>query len=503
MCLNQLKTIDILINYLLYKQDLKPQINSSFTDSSEFTKAKNELFNYLTIDTLLKCYQPNPNFSLEKFFSKGIIPQKYPEETKGPTIDLRFIDNYPQFYYEMVKALAEGNFVFTDNSTIIISSTNIETEVSEEWLFRLSQAYKNSTYQEICLINGRQKKPIRNEESLKQYLQTTKSFFVELSNNETSYSCESIVKNAENEFNQTDTKNTPRKVNNLIAYFKQLIPSEVDHTIEKYKIPDFNIIIKAIKSIPNFYKLPYKKQKQIIKIILLSYKNINIKNNEETQKFLLLLEKDNELTISKESIIPSLFGIYLTILMSLNLEHSNISLSSFKIKNFMSSTQQQNLKKLIELIAEIDAEEEINNNVKLKIEKLWQEIRNASSEDNDLIIKKNEELQQIMAFYKKNLEINTIRKNKRKTLQQAVQQEQENDLNDIAFDNDLIMHMLLKCVQRGNVYINPLDNNKLIIELYNEDIGKTTFHAEISLEKLSAFTSVNNYFLETTSYTFK
>ena len=343
----------------------------------------------------------------------------------------------------------------------------------------------------------------RSEESLKQYLQTTKSFFVELSNNETSYSCESIVKNAENELTQTDTKNTPRKVNNLIAYFKQLIPSEVDHTIEKYKIPDFNIIIKAIKSIPNFYKLPYKKQKQIIKIILLSYKNINIKNNEETQKFLLLLEKDNELTISKESTIPSLFGIYLTILMSLNLEHSNISLSSFKIKNFMSSTQQQNLKKLTELIAEIDAEEEINNNVKLKIEKLWQEIRNASSEDNDLIIKKNEELQQIMAFYKKNLEINTIRKNKRKTLQQAVQQEQENDLNDIAFDNDLIMHMLLKCVQSGNVYINPLDNNKLIIELCNGDIGKTTFHAEISLEKLSAFTSVNNYFLETTSYTFK
>ena len=169
----------------------------------------------------------------------------------------------------------------------------------------------------------------------------------------------------------------------------------------------------------------------------------------------------------------------------------------------MSSTQQQNLKKLTELIAEIDAEEEINNNVKLKIEKLWQEIRNASSEDNDLIIKKNEELQQIMAFYKKNLEINTIRKNKRKTLQQAVQQEQENDLNDIAFDNDLIMHMLLKCVQSGNVYINPLDNNKLIIELCNGDIGKTTFHAEISLEKLSAFTSVNNYFLETTSYTFK
>lgn len=508
MYLNQLKCIEVLLNYILYGQDLRHQINNEYHDTETFDKAKNDLFNYVTIDTLIKSYYERPSFSLETFFTKGTIPGKYDEEIKGPVIDLRYINKYHQFYFELVKALTEGNFVFTNNHTVIISSTNIETEVSEEWLYRLAQAYKTSKYQQICLFNKQDKLHINDEEALKKYLLSTKSFFVELTSSTNDLN--NIAKKAEENTSQSIDKSISVKVDDIITKFKSYLPQDVNYTIEKYKIPDINLILKEIrKNFPEFYRLPFHKQEEIIKSILLTHKNINIHNNDETQKFLLLLDKNKGYsyqgsTIKKQNVIPGLFNVYLGLLMSLNLDYSNISLSSFNIKHFMSISQQEHLKELNDLIHQINIDDENNKNAKEKIDEIWQEIRNINDLENEgLLIKKNAELHQISAYYKKGIATNSIRAAKRNSLQNLIQYEHENDLNEIAFDNDHIMQLLLECARNGRIYINPLNKKQVILELYNGEIGKTTFKAEINIEKLAAFTSVNNYFLEKTSHSFK
>ena len=151
MLTNELKAIEVLMKHLVNGTDLRKEAFSSFTDLRNFETAKVNLFNMISINTLLDTYENNPSFSLEFFLFNGIIPGLYENPCVTPSIDKKFQNDIKGFYDKLIQALCEGNYVFDENNNLFVSSEELETVVPQIWLYRLSNAFRKSTYKEMFL----------------------------------------------------------------------------------------------------------------------------------------------------------------------------------------------------------------------------------------------------------------------------------------------------------------------------------------------------------------
>ena len=86
MIMNELKCIEILIRHLLTKSNLETEILTEFKDEESFKGIKSNLFNLISIDSLLNNYPQTFFFSLESFLKTGIIPNMYEDRTITPHI---------------------------------------------------------------------------------------------------------------------------------------------------------------------------------------------------------------------------------------------------------------------------------------------------------------------------------------------------------------------------------------------------------------------------------
>ena len=90
MLTNELKCIEIFMKYIYNNQSVRPQIIKDFPSTLDFERAKTNLFNYISINTLLKNYTDKPSFDLELFLKDGIIQNVYESVVPGPTNDFRY-----------------------------------------------------------------------------------------------------------------------------------------------------------------------------------------------------------------------------------------------------------------------------------------------------------------------------------------------------------------------------------------------------------------------------
>ena len=91
---------------------------------------------------------------------------------------------------------------------------------------------------------------------------------------------------------------------------------------------------------------------------------------------------------------------------------------------------------------------------------------------------------------------------KRNQLQDKIRLAQQTSIEDLAFDNDLIIALIIEAVKRGRVYFKP-GTNHLVIELYNDELGKTIFKVSISTANLITFMENFNFGLEELDAPFK
>ena len=91
---------------------------------------------------------------------------------------------------------------------------------------------------------------------------------------------------------------------------------------------------------------------------------------------------------------------------------------------------------------------------------------------------------------------------KRNQLQDKIRFAQQNSIEELAFDNDLIMALIIESVKKGRVYFKP-GTNHLIVELYNDELGKTIFKVSINTANLITFIENFNFGLEELEVPFK
>ncbi len=502
---NELKCLEVLLHHMITGSNLEDELKSENLSESTFTYIKGNLFNYLTIESLLRNLHNSPNFSLEDFLNNGTVTSKN-IKVLTPSYDHRFEGDYRGFYKELFKALAADNYTFDDSNNILVSSEKIETLIPREWLYCLSEFYKKSTYQRLFLFNKNTENDIVDQNSLLTYLHHTKTFIVTLESPDPNIDYDGLFATAQRETERALRGKKEIKVDEIIEIYKSCFPSDVKVTVSKYKISDATWLIPlAERNDRSFYTKPLNQQKDILNEWMLGYINSNERSLEAAQRALPLIKVKNDLEYlkdrnNKNNIIIGLFNLYIILLNKLSLDFQSISLSSFKIDSYMDEEFQDNLTRLHELVKEINTETERKKVVDISIEAILERLDSVHG-------KELTELEQEYSYLlsDRNAADMTIQNlsSERNRLMTANRDKNDTLIGEIAFDNDRIMSLIERAVREGRVYLNPYNKNRLTIELHNDTIGKTVFRASISLEQLLQFIENNNFEIDDYSITLR
>lgn len=506
MPIKELKCIEILIRFLTRKSRLKDEISAEFEDSSIFEETKTNLFNLISINDLIENFNLNQQFSLKLFLEQGIIPGLYDEKTFIPEEDLRYSNDYRTFYTYLIEALKEGNYLFDESNNIFVSSEKLETTVPQVWLYRLSQAVKRNKYERMYFYNKNKENHITDKNDLLAYMQHTKTFLVELNSSNPNADYKIEFASAEAKTNNIIKYKNEKKVDDIIETFKEQISSEYQVAISKYKLSDaFFIISKAEQLGRKFYGETLETQQKYLNSWMLEFINCNKKANQEAQKYSLIASTTNihgyDLKdINEQYAIIGLINLYFGLFESLGLDLETVSLADFKIDDYISESHKENLITLNSLIKDINSHNNVKQQIYNRIEKVNSEIATLDQlKEKEELSRKKSERESLIKLLSSQEALEEELNTKRNILQEKVRIAKQNSIENIAFDNDLIIKLLIKCTKEGRVYFKK-GTNQIIFELYGNDIGRVLFKASINIEKMILFIENNNYKIDDLSH---
>ena len=498
----ELKCIEVLMRSLVNKTELDKEALSEFDRLSTFEQMKNNLFNLISIDDLLSNFNHIQPFSLELFLHTGIVPGMFEDKTQIPTIDSKYFRNYLSFYKDLLEALKDENYIFDENNNVFISSEQIETVVPQVWLYRLAQATKRSKFERMYFYNKNKENNIKDKNELLDYLRHTKTFVVDLTSSNPSDDCQVEFLTAEAKTNQEVDGNREVKVSDIIEIFKSNVSPEYQTTIRKYKLSDaFFLISKAEKMGREFYTEPLELQQKYINKWMLEFIHSNEQAKTETQKFILLASTKKNSTYNpndfdKKQVLIGLFNLYINIIRTIGRDYELVSLQDFKIEEYVSVETQDNIKALEDIIKRVNSSRVSQAHIRQDLIETHDIVRPLDQvEDKDIISKKKVENSSLTEMLKLQEAIEQACGQKRNQLQDKIRLAQQNSIEDLAFDNDLIIALIVEAVRKGRVYFKP-GSNHLVIELYNDELGKTIFKVSISTTNLITFIENFNYGLE-------
>lgn len=509
MQVTELKCIEVLIRSLVNKTALDKEALSEFDRISTFEETKNNLFNIISIDDLLSNFNHIQPFSLELFLHTGIVPGMFEEKTQIPNIDSKYFKDYLSFYKDLLEALQEENYIFDEDNNVFVSSGKIETIIPQVWLYRLAQATKRSKFERLYFYNKNKENNIKDKNELLDYLRHTKTFVVELSSNNQKADYQVEFLSAEAKTNQQVDSNREVKVSEVMELFKSNVSSEYQTTIRKYKLSDaFFLISKAEKMGRDFYTEPLEIQQKYINRWMLEFIHSNELAKNETQKFILLAttKKNSNYDpkdFDRKQVIIGLFNLYINIIKNIGRNYELVSLQDFKIEEYISSETQDNIKALDDIIKRVNSSRISQAYIRQDLAETHDYVRPLDQvEDESIISEKKVENSSLTEMLKLQEAIEFACGQKRNQLQDKIRLAQQNSIEDLAFDNDLIIALIIEAVKRGRIYFKT-GTNHLIIELYNDELGKTIFKVSISTTNLITFMENFNFGLEELDTPFK
>ena len=509
MQVTELKCIEVLIRSLVNKTALDREALSEFDRITTFEGTKNNLFNLISIDDLLSNFNHIQPFSLELFLHTGIVPGMFEEKTQIPQIDSKYFKDYLSFYKDLLEALRNENYVFDEHNNVFISSEKLETVIPQVWLYRLAQATKRNRFERMYFYNKNKENNIKDKNELLDYLRHTKTFVVEMKSSNPTKDCQVEFLSAEAKTNKQVDGNGEVKVAEVMELFKSNISPEFQTTIRKYKLSDaFFLISKAEKMGREFYTEPLEVQQKYINKWMLEFINSNEQAKTETQKFILLASTKknsgyNPEDFDKKQVIIGLFNLYISIIKNISRNYELVSLQDFRIEEYLSLETQDNIKALDDIIKRVNSSRISQAQIKQDLADTHDEVRSLDQvEDETTISKKKVENSSLTEMLKLQEAIEAACGQKRNQLQDKIRVAQQNSIEDLAFDNDLIISLIIEAVKRGRVYFKP-GTNHLIIELYNDELGKTIFKVSISTANLITFIENFNFGLEELDIPFK
>ena len=157
MYTKEMKVIEVIINYLDSRGNLANLISENFEDEDDFLRSKINLFNLISINSIVSL---NPNFNekeIEKIVS-GIQIINNPRNLSKRRI-----------YNNIVLALKNRQYSFDFDNNILINNKKIEVVVSPSWLYNLVTMSKENTFLRVLLFNKNWEMDIHDDKSLLNY----------------------------------------------------------------------------------------------------------------------------------------------------------------------------------------------------------------------------------------------------------------------------------------------------------------------------------------------
>ena len=470
MYTNELKVIEVLLNYLDNKKDLNRIIEETFHDNDLFNYSKINLFNLVCIKSIISS---NPNLK-----DKDI-------DTIVNNIEVISNNNLNNktIYETIINELKNNHYSLDKDNNILIYSKEFNAIVSSSWLHKLATLSRNKTFNKALLFNKNEELDITDEKSLLNYLYHTKIFLVNMKNND---DLENIYKHA-----LINTKGYLIGKDSIKSYdikelFLRNVPSNVEINISKYDFNNYRRIITVLNNYPRFYNLSLKKQKNIIEQLILKDESTNTIDYLNLNKYILSTDtyKNKEIIddINIEECYISLFKMYMYIISNMNIDYSNLYLSKIRIKTYIDESMQEDFLTLKNVVKEInnpkylttinESKKAIDNNVK-EANKL-----RASNKEKELNELYGDIAKQVDDFVRKEKELQVLGE-KRNSIQNLIHYKKNNSVLDISFDNDEIMNKIDEAIRSGRLYI---ENGNITIEINNKEMGMNTFTAMIPID---------------------
>lgn len=482
MAINELRTIETMLN-ALNNQPYSQQPANTLTNS------KINIFNILTINTLLKYSYIDIFLLKSSFLENGMIPKMYNKRIDGPLLDLSYSKERARFYMDLYQALRNNEYTFDKDGNICINSRDLTTVISPIWLNRLCEYNQSSKVSTIYLYNKNKKAKIYDEESLKTYLKQCKSVVITMNRIPGTDPLEELNAATKKVNNVISTKKIVR-VDDIADCLVENIPDYLNPTITKFTIPTPVYVIKKANELGDeFYNAPITRQKELISNWLTECVKTNDVSNQITKKILMskdLSDYKNLPYSYKQHMICALHSALFSLLRHYEVEFDTISLTNYSIDTYLSENRQQAQEELgetIERIEDIDNSKELAN-LKKRIEEIMEEIRTIDADKSvSELSDKQRKINKLINDYKKIELAKSNHVERRNSLQSVITYHQLHDIDEIAFDNERIASLIYQAIINGQVFINPLDSKKISIRLYSDNTGKIVFEANIPTKK--------------------
>lgn len=491
MLTNELKCLEIMLHYLDHHDSnfdyVSQEIEEEFPNSEDFINAKKSLLNQTIINTILK-HKDKP----------------YP--TNLP--DFANLKNNPSKYQEFIRCLANGYYITTSNDSIRLSSSSLDLEVSTKWLYTLSESLEKNNYTHFYIYNKSKKDNIPNEQALKHYLNTSKTFIVELTTSLDNPDYSEAFTKAEQSTNSKIATQNRVKVDDIIDTFRKKLNNKYKSTISKFRLEESSFLLaKAHQIKDKFYSLPISLQKEYLNEWLLEYISGLSMSLPDTEKFILSFDQYSILgksyDIEKAQI--GLISLYIDNLYKLEgLDFYQLHLTDFKIKEYRSPSYQEeyrNNKALDNKIKRIEEAEQNLNHRSIELLELIDAEKDPVKKSK-LIDEYNSTIPDIYLLGESRLKEREHQKQVFERLQKATHKSSidnttiDDSVLEICFDNDAIMALLEEACQNGRIYRNAYEKNRYILEIWNKELGILTFKATISPENFLLFIETTNYDLK-------
>ena len=480
------RAVETLLYYLYNKGNISDLGADEFESEEEFLHARINLFNLVSINSIVSL---SPNFNGKDL--EEIIGGIQILNTSGNT-------NNRKIYNDIIDSLKNGSYTFDGDNNVVIKANGVRAIVRSLWLYNLAAMSKKNTFLRVFLFNKNAEMDIHDENSLLNYLYHTKMFLVRMSGNQSKLD-DNYNRAVRNTKGMLIDKSSIKSDEIAETLFRN-IPKRVKASVAKYDFNNYIMFLEKAKK-GDFYDKSLVEQKEMIKGWIIEDEVASIEANVNLSRLIVLLNgqksyEEISSLVNVDMCIAALFKMYMYILLNMDVDYGSLYLSKIRIKNYVDQNLVNNYIELRQIIKEINSprfnDELVDLRRAIKGDIVSCNISRGegkSAEVNDFYEKIKKGIRVFVERSKEQEELNR----RRNTKQNIIHYERSALPMDLAFDANKIMDLIGAAIEDGRIYL--LGDN-IYVEINNKEMGMNILKLVISKNDLMYFIESSNEMLD-------